>query len=159
PNPFSARGSVADCRVKPDNDEVRGGRASKILIPAFSLSPILPLTTPLLRTQAQRTFGRDRFGFLMGRHGEGPKRTDGRMWIKGGATLPRRTRETRRGSERTARRSQQSPARERRHKPKIPSAWGDGRFIYINLSAERSSPHAVHQQTPGLTAAGGLAVR
>src|SRR5690606_20886078 len=36
----------------------------------------------------------------MGRHGEGPKRTDGRMWTQGGATLPRRTGETRRGSER-----------------------------------------------------------
>src|SRR5690606_3963375 len=49
---------------------------------------------------------------------------------------------------------QQSPARDRRHKPKIPSAWGDGRFIYINLSAERSSPPAVHQQTPTPPAVG-----
>ena len=60
-------------------------------------------TSPRLWTQAQRTFGRDRFGFLMGRHGEGPKRTDGRMWTPGGATLPRRTGETRRGSEKAAR--------------------------------------------------------
>src|SRR5690606_31633820 len=78
----------------------------KKLIPALRTSPILPLTTPRIWTQALRTFGRDRFGFLTGRRGEGPKRTDGRMWIKGVSgppiqSLPRRTGETRRGSEGT----------------------------------------------------------
>jgi hypothetical protein len=112
-------------------------------------------TTPRLWTQAQRTFGRDRFGFLMGRHGEGPKRTDGRMWTPGGATLPRRTGETRRGSEKAAKHSQQPPARDCRHKPKIPNAWGDDRFI-LTKPTERSSPHAVHPHSPRLTAVGRL---
>src|SRR5690606_16087497 len=99
-------------RVKPgvtgwgDAGDCSQGRLCKKLIPALSVSPILPLTTPRIWTQALRTFGRDRFGFLTGRRGEGPKRTDGRMWIKGVSgppiqSLPRRTGETRRGSEGT----------------------------------------------------------
>src|SRR5690606_28179259 len=37
-----------------------------------------------------------------------------------------------------------TPSPRRRHKPKIPNAWGDGSFILNYKPAERSSPHAFH---------------
>src|SRR5690606_29102116 len=43
----------------------------KKLIPAPSASPILPVTTPRIRTQALRTVGRDRFGSVGGRSSGG----------------------------------------------------------------------------------------
>ena len=47
--------------------------------------------------------------------------------------------------------SQQPPARDRRHKPKIPSAWGDGRFILTtNLrSAHRPLPSIIVHHRSG----------
>src|SRR5690606_27656870 len=112
-------------------------------------------TTPRLWTQAQRTFGRDRFGFLMGRHGEGPKRTDGRMWTPGGATLPRRTGETRRGSE-VANTTSTIPSPRRRHKPIIPNAWDDDRFILTTKARGVHRPMPSIPIPPRLTAVGRL---
>src|SRR5690606_27864146 len=40
--------------------------------------------------------------------------------------------------------SQQPPARDRRHKPKIPSAWGDGRFILT------TNLRSVHRPLPSV---------
>ena len=109
-----------DPRVKPAGDDRGAGvevgaarRGNPHIVPAHkNLSPpsAFPPYSPsrARSTDACATNAwRGRFGFLMGRCGKGPKRTDGRMWIKGGIgalttsslSLPRRTGETRRGSE------------------------------------------------------------
>src|SRR5690606_32571863 len=127
---------------------------SNKLIPALRASPILPLTTPFLRTQAQRTFGRDRFGFVGSRPSGGPKRTDGRMWIKGGATLPRRTGETRRGSETIGNNPLNNP------QPEIAAISPKSRAHGAMVASYSLQPcgafiaPAVHQQTPKPLAVG-----
>ncbi len=102
PQPLHRLPNAADPRVKPEDDAGRSvgfwrtchpslvipglvpgihhdepphAPAAKKLIPASITSPILPLTNPRIWTQAQRTFGRGRSGFLAGRRREGPNVT------------------------------------------------------------------------------------
>ena len=112
----------------PRTRQSRRKNSSNKIIPALATSSILPLTNPLLWTQAQRTFGRVWFGFLAGRCREGPKRTDGRTRSQafhvapgkpGGAPVVWRTREVGRksgshffGSTNRPTKDRQTPARD-----------------------------------------------
>jgi len=117
------------------------------LIPASITSSILAPTNPLIWTQAQRTFGgrlagKVETGFPVRRPtcqlvsvrvpcGSLQGRPKADRWPDEEPGVPRRTGETRRGTADVTGNGviPTNPSPRRRHKPKIPDAWGDDRFI------------------------------
>ena len=134
------------------------------LIPALPAASILPPTNPRTWTQAQRTFG----GRLAGKVGtgfpvrqptcqlvsvrvpcgslQGGPKAD--RWPDEEPGVPRRTGETRRGTVDVTGNGviPTNPSPRCRHKPKIPDAWGDDRFIYKNKIVR-----SVHRPMPSIS--------